>query len=351
MRFPIGLQELLQASLGFLWSFLLYTDLTGSCTTTVNRWLCQDSQSSLRTLLICFGPLTNLTISLEISANTVFVEIHTSRRQMEKNWRVSLCIQELHHPPKMSLNSCSHFGQNNTGPPVLARDLIPFCFFQVSLTLVLDGNLSTQIFPCLSLFRLTQLWHELNDQSPVLKVSLMLKSENWRKNSFASQERFLSERSSPHCTLSESRFWWNVVTVDPFVGIPVFIAKISKRQHCWRVFEDFHCQEYIQLSDIHCSLFMRSHFSIGGYDCRRTSQCRQSIHFQHLSSPFCWSYASTLRIPQQILFPQVQGLIVQAGTCFPKVRSMLLCFSPLILEYFRPALLHGRKIWPGGSIS
>ena len=37
------------------------------------------------------------------------------------------------------------------------------------------------------------------------------------------------------------------LTIDPFVGIPVFIAKLSKRQYCWRVIEDFHSQEYIQI--------------------------------------------------------------------------------------------------------
>ena len=59
------------------------------------------------------------------------------------------------------------------------------------------------------------------------------------------------------------------------------------RQYCWRVLEDLHCQEYIQLFDIHNCLFMRLHFSIGGYDYRRTTRFRQSIHFQHYSSPFC----------------------------------------------------------------
>ena len=69
------------------------------------------------------------------------------------------------------------------------------------------------------------------------------------------------------------------LTIDPFVGISVFIAKLSKRQYCWRVFEDFHSQEYIQFFDIHHCLFMRLHFSIGGYDHRRTARFRQSIHF------------------------------------------------------------------------
>ena len=67
------------------------------------------------------------------------------------------------------------------------------------------------------------------------------------------------------------------LTIDPFVGTPVFIAKLSERHYCWRVVEDFHSQEYIQFFDIHNCLFMRLHFSIGGYDYRRTAQFRQSI--------------------------------------------------------------------------
>ena len=69
------------------------------------------------------------------------------------------------------------------------------------------------------------------------------------------------------------------LTINPFVGISVFIAKLSKRQYCWRVFEDFHSQEFFQFFDVHCSLFMRLHFSIGGYDYRWTTRLRQGIHF------------------------------------------------------------------------
>ena len=69
------------------------------------------------------------------------------------------------------------------------------------------------------------------------------------------------------------------LTVDPFVRISVFITKLSKRYYCWRVFEDFHSQEYVQFFDIHCCLFMRLHFSVGCYDCRWASRRRQGIHF------------------------------------------------------------------------
>ena len=68
------------------------------------------------------------------------------------------------------------------------------------------------------------------------------------------------------------------LTIDPFIRISVFIAKLSERQYCWRVFEDFLCQESFQFFDIHCSLFTRLHFSIGGYDYSRTTRFRQSIH-------------------------------------------------------------------------
>ena len=69
------------------------------------------------------------------------------------------------------------------------------------------------------------------------------------------------------------------LTVDPIIRITVFIAKLSKRQYCWRILEDFHCQEFFQFFDVHCGLFMRLHFSIGGCDYRRTTRLRQSIHF------------------------------------------------------------------------
>ena len=53
-----------------------------------------------------FGPLTDFAISVfrEVSFNTVFTQIRTPSEAKapkiahEKNWRVSLYVQELHHP-------------------------------------------------------------------------------------------------------------------------------------------------------------------------------------------------------------------------------------------------------------
>ena len=108
------------------------------------------------------------------------------------------------------------------------------------------------------------------------------------------------------------------LTVDPFVGVPVFIAKLSKRQYCWRVIEDFHSQEYIQFFDIHCCLFMRLHFSIGVYDYRRTTRFRQNIHFSIISS---------LRIKSWC----------KQAPIFRRWEECCFVFSPLILTHFWPA--------------
>ena len=79
---------------------------------------------------------------------------------------------------------------------------------------------------------------------------------------------------------------------------------------------------------------MRLHFSIGGYDYRRTARFRQSIHFSITQVLFAGHMHRRSR--QQILFPLYQGLM-QAGTYFPKVRRMLIFLAPLISTHFWPA--------------
>ena len=105
---------------------------------------------------------------------------------------------------------------------------------------------------------------------------------------------------SSHPVLNEMWF----LTIDPFIRKSVFIAKLTKRQYCWRVFEDFHSQEYIQFVAIHNCLLMRLHFSIGGNDYRKTARFRQGIFFSIIQVLFSWSYASTRRSRLQILVPQ-----------------------------------------------
>ena len=120
------------------------------------------------------------------------------------------------------------------------------------------------------------------------------------------------------------------LTIDPFVGISVFITKLSKRQCCWRILENFHSQEYVQFFDVNCGLFMRLHFSIGCYDYRRTTRLRQGIHFSITQVLFLLIMCINAPV-QQILVPQVQDLM-QASTSFPKVRRMLLFLAPSIFN-------------------
>ena len=54
--------------------------------------------------------------------------------------------------------------------------------------------------------------------------------------------------------------------------------------NCWRIVEDFHCQEYIQFFDINCGLFVRLHFTIGCYNRRRTSRCRHGSNSAEFKS-------------------------------------------------------------------
>ena len=128
------------------------------------------------------------------------------------------------------------------------------------------------------------------------------------------------------------------LTVVPLVRISVFIAKLSERQYCRRVLEDFHSQEYIQFFDIQCGLFMRLHFSIGCYDYRRSTRLRQRIHFsivQVLLGIMC------IDAPESTTNYRSSGLRFDAFRhLFPKVRRMFLYFSPLILGYF----------WPGSTL-
>ena len=117
----------------------------------------------------------------------------------------------------------------------------------------------------------------MKNDSPVLKVFDV--DENTKNK--LDKSNTTKKRSSPccNCKVSESRLneMW-LLSIDPFVRISGFIAKLSKRQYCWRVFEDFQNQGYFKFFDVHRCLFIRLHFSIGGYDYRKTARFRQSIH-------------------------------------------------------------------------
>ena len=118
------------------------------------------------------------------------------------------------------------------------------------------------------------------------------------------------------------------LTIDPFIRISVFSAKLSERKYCWRVFEDFHSQEYIQFFDIQRCLFMRLHFSIDCYDYRRTSRRRQGIHFSRIQVLFADHVHRRSGVDNKFSFLWFKGLMAKVDTNSPKWEEC--CFTFLL---------------------
>ena len=88
---------------------------------------------------------------------------------------------------------------------------------------------------------------------------------------------------------------------------------------------------------------MRLHFTIGGYDRRETTRLRHGFQFSRIQFFFADHVRRRSGVYNKlILFPLVQGLMMQVDIDSPKVRRMLF-MSPLIFGYFWRAstLLHG----------
>ena len=124
------------------------------------------------------------------------------------------------------------------------------------------------------------------------------------------------------------------LTVDPFIGISVFIAKLSERQYCWRVFEDFHSQEFIQFfwrttvaSSCVCTSPLAVMTIVG------LQRFRQGIHISITQVLFADHLHWRTRVNNKFSFLKFKSSM-QAGTYFPKVRRMLLFLAPSILIHF-----------------
>ena len=359
---PIWLPELLQAPLRFLRSFcfarirldplvgqVLHHDCTSMivsrftiftedlviCCYQVTKIFCTmyDSANASSARGPCnFGPLTDLAISVFgwneykhcAYPNPHFSWMWALKIVHEKNWRVSLCVQELYHPPNFLWILAATPGfQNSTvrdlsrqtkGCPVLSC-LLFICFWKflvglvkwlvigftadnglprpviniwtwhthwrgINFPLILSFSSLTVTWCCCSWWR-RRAWGRCR-KMPLLSWRCHW---SWRMRTGGRRTRWQAWNHDRDEVLLVARYsnavfhemWF--LTIDPFIRISVFIAKLSERQYCWCVVEDFHSQEYTQFFDIHSCLFMRLHFSIGGYDYRRTTRLRQSVHF------------------------------------------------------------------------
>ena len=145
-----------------------------------------------------------------------------------------------------------------------------------------------------------------------------------RKNSLINQEP-RSERKSLCCTVSENRFLWGVFW--PLIlsyGYPCSSQSFpsgKKLQACPRGLSLSRMYPILWqtvASSCVCTSPVAVITVVGLLDVVTVSNSAEFGSF------FFCSCASTIRSLQQILLPLVLGLMAQAGTYFPKVRSMLL---------------------------
>ena len=194
------------------------------------------------------------------------------------------------------------------------------------------GIYPTQVFPCSSL---TVAWHSHGWWSRRARGRRWMiyflpwrchgcwRGQAWGRTRWQTRNHDRNEILCvvlyPNTVFNEMWF----LTVDPFIRISIFIAKLSKRQNCCRILEDFNSQEYIQFFDIHRCLLMRLHFSIGCYDCRGTSRRRQSIHFGRIQVLFADHVHWRTGVDNKFSFLWFKDLMALADTYFAKVRRML----------------------------
>ena len=306
----------------FLYGYAWIHWVARSCTTTAYRTLFRDSQLSLRTLWsavikspkcsargtapplrLLHGALVILVL-LQISQfryfgklvfNTVLTQILTSleyglqgcfirrtgvRISMYWNFIIHQNFHEFLQPLWVSQN-LHELNRLTTGRPV--PSWVPFYLFSgVLLAWVSSGRpdlSSTELDACTGEMSLS-----IRSPRSWLWISLTVGEEDEVEEGV---EEWLSCLEGVFEVDEDARWTWQawnhnrnevlrvagypnpvcnemwLLTNDPFIRISVFITTLSKRQYCWRFFEDFHCQEFIQFFDIHICLFSRLPFSIG----------------------------------------------------------------------------------------
>ena len=321
---PTWFQQLLQAPLCFLRSFVLrgfswILCVAKSCTTTACRWLFRDSQLSLRTLwsAVIKSPKfstrgTAPPLRLLHGVLVILVLCQISQFRSFGKWVSTLCLHKSSR--EYGLKGCF---MRETGVRVsMFRNFVIHQIFSEFLQPLWDFRIITGlsvlsvVLFCLFFFFLKKKnninigssrslinrswhshWRDVTFNSIFSFSSLNFTYCRWRRRAWRrcwamtplsrkcpwswwikswrricwqawNHDRNEVLRDALYLNTVFNEMWF--LTIDPFIRISVFIAKLSKRQYCWRILEDFHGQEYVQFFDIHKCLFMRLHFSIGG---------------------------------------------------------------------------------------
>ena len=246
-----------------------------------------------------FCPLADLAFSVfwEMSSNTVLTQILTSlefalwRHFMRRTGVRDSMFRKFHHPPKFLWIPAATPGfQNTTGLSVPSTTGLPFIlwfFFHCYWSFIGLINIGSHrsfvnrswhshwrgvtLSSILSFSSLSitycrwwrRAWRRCGTMTPMSwRCPWSWRIRSWRRNCWQAWNHnrieVLRIANYPNPVFYEMWF----LTIDPFVGIPVFIAKLSERQYCWRVFEDFHSQEYIQFVDINSSCVCTSPLTV-----------------------------------------------------------------------------------------
>ena len=226
-----------------------------------------------------FGPFTDLAISVfrEMSTNTVFTQIYTSRRHRLWRWFMrrtgawvsafrNSIIHEIFSKFLQPIRVCRNLRglspRSKSGSSFLfwfwifgwlGQQVSPFFRFNMfTWHSYWIGIYPTKVSPCSSL---TVAWHNHGWWDRwAWGRHRMINLLPWRchgcwRGKTGGRTRWQTRNHDRNQNLCVALYpnpvfnemWF--LTVDPFIRVSVFIAKLSERQYCWRVFEDFHCQE------------------------------------------------------------------------------------------------------------
>ena len=310
-RIPLGFQELLQASLRFLWSFVfaricfhplsgqvlhhdcislivsrftIFTENFVICCFQVTRAFCTRYGSAIpSSARSAFGIFVLWQIFQEMSFNTVITQIYTSRKR--GLWRCFMrrvgvwvsvfryfitleIFSEFLHPLRDLRFCATGVGKQRVSP--FYHGLLFICFweFLVGLaTLLVIGFTANSGSPSsiinirtwhmhwrgmnwtliLSFSSLTVAWcwgwwwRRARRTIPLLSWRCLW---GWRVRTggrtrwqawYHDRNEVLRVALYPNTVLNEMWF----LTVDQLIRVSVFIEKLSERQYCWRIFEDF----------------------------------------------------------------------------------------------------------------
>ena len=351
-RIPIGLQELLQASLCLLWSFVLHGyDCTQcvakSCTTTAYRWLFRDSHPSLRTVWSAVFK------SHKISTLGTSVPVRLpARSPRDIAWEADIAISVLREVRKMlclphtifargskghsweeleasrcsgtlsckspCLNACSQSG-TPCNWSLCNSSSSSFLFgFSVSAGSC-DGfpRSSSLVLPLLSgagySLVITVSCDEDVGEAGADEVGELVDKAGTTGGTWFAVLQLIFLPLLMRC---------GFLTTGPTETVPKFFAEFSRRKNCWCIFKKHCCHKEIQFFDVYRRFFFCWHLA------GRIFRHPYGFQFDF------WPCACLLKNLPQTLFPRVSLWMRPPQSTPQQAKRMQLCLPFLSLQIY-----------------